>query len=260
MWQLIRTTLFRRPILSLFFLTTLLVCTGFLATAYLTAFLTIITLVTGTKSKTRDSISLGQKNIPESGFQYAEFTKNITVGIEGLVGRIDRLFEKQERMEARVRGLIQEIEVMMGDGGALQHALPDSGGAAFPDPLLGSSIHTALTQPLDTLLDKLRSSATSPGFSSNLLEAKTELKAIIKRLDTLTQAINRTGKTGDEIMRYEPDMTEVLKEWKERNEKVMDGFEKIILISEMCLDKEVEGLDMLGSLLDAWKKCIRGGV
>ncbi|KAF8431721.1 hypothetical protein BGX38DRAFT_286576 [Terfezia claveryi] len=199
MWQWIRITLFRRPILSLFFLTTLLVCTGFLATAYLTAFLIIITLVTGTKSKTRESISLGQKSIPKGDFRYAEFTGNITAGIEGLVGRIDRLFERQERMEARVRGLIQEIEVIIGDGGALQHALPDSGGAAFPDPLPGSSIHTALTQPLDTLLDKLRSSVTT---------------------------INRTGKTGDEIMRYDPDMTEVLKEWKERNEKVMDNFEK----------------------------------
>ena len=174
------------------------------------------------------------------------------------MGRIDRLFEKQERMEARIRGLIQEIEVIKGDGGTLQHVLPHNREAAFPNPLPGSTIHTALTQPLDTLLDKLRSSATNPGFRSNLLEAKTELQAIIGRLDTLTQAINRTGKTGDEIMRYQPDMMEVLKEWKERNEKVMDGFERVIVISEVCLDKEVEGLDMLGSLLDAWKKCTRG--
>jgi len=174
------------------------------------------------------------------------------------VGRIDRLFEKQERMEARVRGLIHEVEAIKGEGGTLQHALPDNGEVAFPDPLPGSTIHTALTQPLDTLLDKLRSSETNPGFRSNLLEAKIELQAIIGRLDTLTQAINRTGKTGDEIMRYQPDMMAVLTEWKERNERVMDGFEKVIVISEVCLDKEVEGLDMLGGLLDAWKKCTVG--
>ncbi|KAF8419171.1 hypothetical protein EV426DRAFT_577125 [Tirmania nivea] len=255
MWQRIRIILFRRPVLSLFLLTTLLVCTGFLATAYLAAFLTVVAFVTGTNSKTRDGNSWGHESIPGDGFQYAEFTRNITVVIEGLVGRIDKLFEKQERMEAIVRRLIQEVEVIKGHGGTLQHVLPVSGEAAFRDPLPGSTIHTALTQPLDILLDKLRNSATNPGFCSNLLEAKAELQAISARLDTLTQAINRTGKTGDEIMRYQPDMMEILKEWKGSNEKVMDGFERVIVISEVCLDKEVEGLDMLGELLDAWKKC-----
>lgn len=174
------------------------------------------------------------------------------------MGRIEKLFEKQEHMEARIRGLIQEIEVIKGHGGTLHQVFPDNREAPFPDPLPGSMIHTALTQSLDTLLDKLRNLATNPGFRSNLLEATRELQAIMGRLHTLTQAINRTGRTGDEIMRCQPDMMGILTDWKERNEQVMDGFERIIAISEVCLDKEVEGLDMLRSLLDAWKECTAG--
>jgi len=179
---------------------------------------------------------------------------DITAMIEGSVERIDKLLEKQEFMEERIRGFIREVEVIKSNGGTLQNVLPDNEVAVFTNPPPGSTIHTAVTQSLDTLLEKLRKSAENPGFRSNLLEARTELQAIIGRLDTLTQAINRTGKTGDEIMRYQPDMVEVLKEWKERNEKAMDGFERLIMISEASLDVEVERLDMLRTLLDAWKK------